>query len=91
MSRRRLDAVGIVAVAKEVGISLRQLYYWIRVIRIVRPRSRAYGTRRFLRFTRAERATLKTVKQLLDRGYTLRAAARLAASRRVLTANGHTS
>ena len=38
MSRYEGRRFGSIAVAKEVGISLRQLYYWVHVLRIVQPR-----------------------------------------------------
>ena len=80
MAGRRTTALGIIAVAREVGISLRQLYYWIHVLRVVQPRVDQHGTRRFLRFSQPNVRTLRRVKHLLDQGYTLRAAARLAGS-----------
>jgi DNA-binding transcriptional MerR regulator len=72
---------GTIATAKTVGISLRQLYYWIRVLRVVRPRRRTHGRRRFQHFAARDLARLKAVKRLVDRGYTLRAAAKAAAHR----------
>ena len=80
MAGRRTTSLGIIAVAREVGISLRQLYYWIHVLRVVQPRVDRHGTRRFLRFSQPDVRMLRRVKQLLDQGYTLRAAARLAGS-----------
>ena len=65
---------GAVAVAKELGISLRQLYYWVDVLKAVRPANRQHGTRLFRRFTATDVRTLKTVQRLVEQGYTLRAA-----------------
>ncbi len=65
---------GAVAVAKELGISLRQLYYWVDVLKAVRPAIRQHGTRAFRRFTAADLGTLKSVSLLIEQGYTLRAA-----------------
>ena len=72
---------GSVAVAMEVGISLRQLYYWVEVLHVVRPANHPHGARIFRRFTARDVTTLRTVKRLLERGYTLRASIRLANGR----------
>lgn len=68
---------GSIAAAKEVGISLRQLYYWVDVLQVVRPQLRACGTRQFRRFTTADLSRLKAVCKLVERGYTLRAAVKI--------------
>ena len=72
----QMRTYGSITVAKEAGLSLRQLYYWVQVLRIVRPRRQRHGTRTFQAFTSRDLQTLKTVKRLLARGYTLQAAAR---------------
>ena len=74
---------GSVAAAKEVGISLRQCYYWVDVLRIVRPRIQQCGMRRFRRFTAADLGVLRGVKESVAQGYTLQAAARKARGRGV--------
>lgn len=72
---------GSVATAMEVGISLRQLYYWVEVLHAVRPENQQHGGRIFRRFTTHDITHLRTIKRFLERGYTLRAAVRLANSR----------
>jgi len=69
---------GSIAAAKEAGLSLRQLYYWVEMLRIVTPRMRPHGSRVFRAFSRRDVQRLKAVKRLLAHGYTLRAAARRA-------------
>ena len=76
----RAQTYGSVAAANIVGISLRQLYYWIQVLGVVRPRLHQFGTRRFARLTAADVRTLQAVKQFIDDGFTLRAAVRKAAA-----------
>lgn len=68
---------GSVATAMEVGISLRQLYYWVEVLHAVRPQNHPHGARMFSRFTARDITSLRAIKRLVDRGYTLRAAVRL--------------
>ena len=68
---------GSSAVAREVGVSLRQLYYWVGVLQVVRPQRRQHGTRVFRRFDGAHLKTLKQMRRLLERGFTLQAAARM--------------
>ena len=65
---------GAVGVAKELGISLRQLNYWVDVLKAVRPAVRQHGSRAFRRFTASDLGRLKTVRRFVDQGYTLRAA-----------------
>ena len=72
--RKRPQSYGTIAVARAVRLSLRQLYYWVNVVRVVRPRLRRHGARRFRHFSADDLATLRAVKRRLDRGYTLRAA-----------------
>ena len=68
---------GSVATAMEVGISLRQLYYWVEVLHAVRPQNHQHGVRMFSRFTAQDVTHLRAIKRFVDRGYTLRAAVRL--------------
>lgn len=72
------NPIGSIAVARELGISLRQLYYWIDVLQAVRPAVRPHGRRRFRRFAPKDVAVLRAVKRGLDRGFTLQAAVRAA-------------
>ena len=65
---------GSIAVAKEIGISLRQLYYWVHVLGVVQPQLRQCGRRKFRRFTRSDVKKLDQVRRLVGRGYTLKAA-----------------
>jgi DNA-binding transcriptional MerR regulator len=74
MASTRPPRYGSVATARRVGISLRQLYYWVNVLRAVRPEVRRHGRRRFRHFTDRDLRTLRAIARLLDRGYTLRAA-----------------
>jgi len=69
---------GSIAAAKAVGISLRQLYYWVSVQRVVHPRVRQRGMRRFRYFTSRDLKTLQAVQRLIEHGYTLQAAVRMA-------------
>lgn len=74
MAGRNTSLVGSIAAARLTGISLRQLYYWVQVRRIVQPRAQRHGKRLFVRFTDEDLDTLKAVKRFVDQGYTLRAA-----------------
>ena len=60
-------------VTKELGISLRQLYYW-ELKGIVRPHVLTKGSREFKQFSLQDINTLKQVKKYLDQGYTLSSA-----------------
>ncbi|MCI0560156.1 MAG: MerR family transcriptional regulator [Nitrososphaera sp.] len=71
---------GSIAVAREVGISLRQLYYWVHVLRVAHPRMRRHGMRRFRRFSTQDLRKLKAVKRFVEKGYTLKAAVRASIS-----------
>ena len=68
---------GSVATALEVGISLRQLYYWVEVLRAVQPQNHQHGMRVFRRFTADDVTRLRKIKRFLEDGYTLQAAVRL--------------
>lgn len=78
MAKRRTHSrkrrYGSIAAAREAGLSLRQLYYWVHVLRVVKPQLRRHGRRWFCAFTHHDVGTLKAVRRLLKRGYTLRAA-----------------
>lgn len=65
---------GAIVVARDVGISLRQLYYWIHELRAVKPKSQRHGKRTFQYFTSEDLRVLKSVKRFMEQGYTLRAA-----------------
>lgn len=71
---------GSIEAAKEVGVSLRQLYYWVDILRVVQPQMRQSGLRRFRRFTVADLRTLKEMRTLVDCGYTVQAALRMVKS-----------
>lgn len=73
-SQPRKQRYGSIAAAREAGLSLRQLYYWVRVLRVVKPQLRRHGMRWFCAFAPRDVGTLKAVRRLLKRGYTLRAA-----------------
>ena len=65
---------GSVQAAKRAGISLRQLYHWVDVLHVVRPKVQRFGLRQFRRFTSNDLELLSKVRDFLERGYTLRAA-----------------
>ncbi len=70
--------IGSIEAARQAGITLRQLYYWIGVLRAVKPEVRRHGRRRFRHFTTADVRRLKAIRRQLDRGFTLQAAAKAA-------------
>lgn len=73
---------GSIAVAKAVGISLRQLYYWVEALDAVQPQIRQYGTRSFRRFSSRDLQQLKMVQHLIGQGYTHRAAVHMVKGQR---------
>ncbi len=77
MAFRDYRIYGSIAAAKEVGVSLRQLYYWVDVLHVVEPQVWQHGTRKFRRFTAIDVRTLKDMRRLVDRGYTLQAAVQM--------------
>lgn len=81
MSVNDMRVYGSIAVAREVGISLRQLYYWVDVLHAVNPQVRQHGRRTFRRFTEVDLRRLKDMRRLVQRGYTLQAAVGMTRSR----------
>ena len=77
MGTKRKLLYGSVATALEVGISLRQLYYWVEVLKAVQPQNHQHGVRVFRRFTADDVMQLRKIKRFLEDGYTLRAAVQL--------------
>ncbi len=67
--------VGSIAAAREVGISLRQLYHWVDALQVVLPQVDTNGTRRFRRFSQDDLEKLRQVRRWVEGGYTLQAAA----------------
>ena len=65
---------GSIEVAKELGISLRQLYYWVDVWHVVEPQRRLHGRRTFRRFSTKDLRRLRQMRDLVAWGYTLQAA-----------------
>lgn len=63
--------------AKEVGISLRQLYHWVDVLKVVDPERQEHGKRSYRLFDFEDIELLKEMKRLVHDGYMPRAAARL--------------
>ncbi len=59
---------GTVEVCRKVGITLRQLEYWI-LIGIVTPHLEPHGLKYFKRFCEQEIEILKQVKLLTDEGF----------------------
>ncbi|MFQ5628917.1 MAG: MerR family transcriptional regulator [bacterium] len=70
---KKVHWFGSSVVTKQLGISLRQLYYW-ELKGIVQPRVISKGSREFKRFSLEDIETLKMVKTYLDEGYTLTSA-----------------
>ena len=74
MMTNETQLYGSVAVAKELSISLRQLYYWVHVLHVVQPKIHQHGRRKFRRFTGMDVKKLGEVRRLVRRGYTLKSA-----------------
>jgi len=68
---------GSIEAARETGLSLRQLYYWVDVLHVVQPRMRQSGMRAFRRFTAEDLRVLREMRTLVQRGYTVQAAVRM--------------
>jgi DNA-binding transcriptional MerR regulator len=68
MSRLNTEPYGTAEVCRQVGISLRQLEYWI-LIGIVIPRLEQHGLKFFKRFNESDVEILKQVKLLTDEGF----------------------
>jgi DNA-binding transcriptional MerR regulator len=66
---------GSVEVAAKLGISLRQLYHWINMFRVVKPVPVRHGKREYWRFTAQHVNTLRQMRDLVEFGYTVKAAA----------------
>jgi DNA-binding transcriptional MerR regulator len=62
------EAYGSSEVCKIIGISHRQLEYWI-LIGVVTPMTDQRGAKNFKRFTEDDLWILKQVKELTDEGY----------------------
>ena len=65
---------GSIETAKDVGISLRQLYHWVDVLKVVQPAVHAHGKRTYRRFTSQDVAALRRMNAFVEEGYTPRAA-----------------
>jgi len=68
LSKKRLFASS--QILQAVNITYRQLSYW-QLKGLVKPTYQRLGTRDFKRYTQQDIDTLKTVKRLLDEGYSL--------------------
>jgi len=68
MSRLNTEIYGTAEVCRQVGISLRQLEYWI-LIGIVSPRLEQHGLKFFKRFNEQDIEILKQIKLLTDEGF----------------------
>jgi DNA-binding transcriptional MerR regulator len=68
MSSLKTEQHGTAEVCRQVGISLRQLEYWI-LIGIVLPRLEPHGLKFFKRFNENDIEILKQVKLLTDEGF----------------------
>ncbi len=61
-------------VCKRVGLSARQLEYWV-LIGVVKPASEQHGSKSFRRFTEQDVRVLKQVKAMTDEGFLVSRAA----------------
>ena len=77
MEINKHELFGSIQTARKVGISIRQLYHWVDNLSVVNPRIKKHGIRQFRHFTSQDIMILTNVRQLLERGYTLRAAAEI--------------
>jgi DNA-binding transcriptional MerR regulator len=68
MSRLSSGRYGTTQVCRQVGITSRQLEYWI-LIGIVSPQLEQHGLKFFKRFTELDVEVLKQVKLLTDEGF----------------------
>lgn len=68
MSRTKTGPYGTAEVCRQVGITLRQLEYWI-LIGIVAPHLEQHGLKFFKRFTEQDIEVLKQIKLLTDEGF----------------------
>lgn len=68
MPRMNTGLYGTAEVCRQVGITLRQLEYWI-LIGIVAPGLEQHGLKSFKRFTEQDIEVLKQVKLLTDEGF----------------------
>jgi len=68
MAELNTESFGTAEVCRQVGISLRQLEYWI-LIGIVTPRLEQHGLKNFKRFNDLDIEVLKQVKLLTDEGF----------------------
>lgn len=68
MSKLISGRYGTAQVCRQVGITSRQLEYWI-LIGIVSPRLEQHGLKYFKRFTETDVEVLKQVKLLTDEGF----------------------
>lgn len=75
MVRGHEDWYGSIEAAKRAGISLRQLYHWVDDLHIVEPRVERHGLREFRRFGRQDVEKLTRMRDLVQWGYNLQAAA----------------
>ena len=61
-------------VCRRVGLSARQLEYWV-LIGVVTPVTEQHGTKQFRRFTEQDVRVLKRVKAMTDEGFLVSRAA----------------
>lgn len=61
-------------VCRRVGLSARQLEYWV-LIGVVTPATERHGTKQFRRFTEHDVRILKRVKAMTDEGFLVSRAA----------------
>jgi DNA-binding transcriptional MerR regulator len=62
------DGYGTAEVCRRIGISARQLEYWV-LIGVVTPRGERHGSKLFKRYSDNDLWILKSVKDLTDEGF----------------------
>ena len=68
---------GTIEAAREVGISLRRFYHWLYHADLIRPQLEQRGVRTFRRYTPGDLEKFRRLKELVDNGFTLQAAAEI--------------
>lgn len=71
---RLVALYGANEVCKRVGLSPRQLEYWV-LIGVVNPVAERHGTKSFRRFTEQDIRILKRIKAMTDEGFLVSRAA----------------
>lgn len=75
MAQAKADWYGSIETAKQIEISLRQLYHWVNDLHVVEPKVERHGLREFRRFSPGDIEKLIRMRDLVRWGYNLQAAA----------------